>query len=257
MECFDGTSFLVDMVVNSDDCSAEWQGPVMVTQGFWNPSLQTEDSVVCVYGFGDVYVAMGTLSGRCLLYRQIGGSHFKLWECILPYSIHGICHVGDTNSKIRLLVSTRMSIHVLDLYNLPATPDNFSAESARLRLHALLQERRQAPAQSPTLLPQGSETKVISEGNAMMDETDEKNTPAPFNSAPEQSFTGNAISDRIISLNEHVETDYPDTTDLTDAVHALPDDADHTFDIPASHITLQGEKDDSDSTKNDKQDLPA
>ena len=90
-----------------------------------------------------------------------------------------------------------------------------------------------------------------------MDETDEKNTPAPFNSAPEQSFTGNAISDRIISLNEHVETDYPDTTDLTDAVHALPDDADHTFDIPASHITLQGEKDDSDSTKNDKQDLPA
>jgi len=108
-----------------------WDGPAMVAEGFWNSWLETEDSVLAVASYhgddGDgcrcCWVAVGTHSGRCMIYEKPSGDgNYELhWSCQLPYSVHGISFVNGsmrrntkTNSENAafplLVVTTRGSV---------------------------------------------------------------------------------------------------------------------------------------------------
>jgi hypothetical protein len=76
---------------------ARWDGPFMVAEGFRNQRINMEDSVLAVHlmntccTLSSTRVCIGAYSGRCLLYeRRAPGQYEWLWECQLPYSIHGI-----------------------------------------------------------------------------------------------------------------------------------------------------------------------
>lgn len=127
---------------SSDD--NRWAGPTMVVQGYWNQIVQAEDSVMAVH-LCDDFVAVGTHGGRCVLYTHRNNMHFKIWECLLPYSVHSIVsqRVDDTSNAILLLVTTRRSIHVfrqtqcedfLSLESSKRQNQPYSVAAARLRL---------------------------------------------------------------------------------------------------------------------------
>jgi hypothetical protein len=127
-----------DRTVMSTASHPRWEGPFMVVQGFWNHALEAEDSVLAVHVIVDhQLVAIGTHAGRCLLYREErsdsgenasqSSSYIKVWECTLPYSVHGIVAIPTTTStsprgdprhttggasSLYLLVTTRRSIHL-------------------------------------------------------------------------------------------------------------------------------------------------
>ena len=107
---------------------SRWGGPFMVVQGYWNHSIDLEDSVLVVHAVPKYnMVAIGTLAGRCILYKGIKSSHpapynpnrsgwryRKIWECVLPYPIHGIAALQLPLQQQRcfnLLVTTKRSIH--------------------------------------------------------------------------------------------------------------------------------------------------
>jgi hypothetical protein len=106
-----------------------WEAPSMVVQGFWNEALEAEDSVLAVHVWDDdddKYIAIGTHAGRCLLYtrRRLRQTYDKVWECLLPYSVHGIVvpknnndDVATANRILRLVVTTRRSLHIFQLTN--------------------------------------------------------------------------------------------------------------------------------------------
>jgi hypothetical protein len=84
----------------------------MVVQGYRNQAIQAEDSVLTVH-LCDDFIAVGTHGGRCILYTYCNTMHFKIWECLLPYSVHSIVSQPEEDSNgIVLLVTTRRSIHV-------------------------------------------------------------------------------------------------------------------------------------------------
>jgi hypothetical protein len=148
--------------------ASEWQGPTMVLQGLWNTVLQDEDSVLAVHAFGDC-IALGTLGGRCLIYQAalFGQKYYKLWECTLPYSIHGLevrMTTTDDDDSFDLIVLTRRSIHVFRPkaavpISLPRA--KYSIQAAKDRIRSLLQEHE-------------PETPLENENTASIEKEDEK-----------------------------------------------------------------------------------
>ena len=108
--------YATELYVDPHTC--ECDGPYMVAEGFWNDAVKAEDSVLAVHTSKDV-VSVGTHSGRLLVY---GAGSFKegsnsrdyrlLWKCQLPYSVHGLCWLKDTD---KILVTTRRSLHVFKM----------------------------------------------------------------------------------------------------------------------------------------------
>lgn len=100
-----------------DDKSWKWDEPKLVVEGLWNSHLSSPDLVLTVHGYED-FVAIGTHSGRCLLYQSTntpeeGEEAFEcVWQCRLPYSVHKICFWFDTVGTIQMVVTTRKSIHL-------------------------------------------------------------------------------------------------------------------------------------------------
>ena len=170
-----------------------WEGPFMVVQGFWNEAVEAEDSVLAVHstcGGGldndNEYIAIGTHSGRCLLYcrRKQLEKYEKVWECVLNYCIHGIVMVlsksssGDdgANRMLRLVVTTRRSLHVFELekdntiessrtegmVNTEVTSNAMPSYSADLAKERLLK-----------LLPAKHETSTITEGTVTSSVTED------------------------------------------------------------------------------------
>jgi hypothetical protein len=151
-------------IAGNGAAAVSWHGPNLVAQGLWDHRLNCEDSVLCVTSSllqlqgGQVLhlVAIGTHAGRCRLYgsstrpdeeslssvvseRQAGPSatsYDLLWECHLPYSIHGVLWLSFTASSIRecgidirtLLVTTRRSVHVFRLCSGVAYDANVALE---------------------------------------------------------------------------------------------------------------------------------
>jgi hypothetical protein len=168
-----------DDITKNDSIS--WEGPFIMAEGFWNQHLEAEDSVLAVHDIGmNGMVALGTHGGRCFLYQAVNkssssitssqqhssinsshdmcdtgddayGEHVlyrRLWECQLPYSIHGICHVPSCNSSsssdnnirnvpLSLLVTTRKSVH---LFTQQTPKIVYDASLAKKRIDALLQQ---------------------------------------------------------------------------------------------------------------------
>ncbi|GAX21441.1 hypothetical protein FisN_10Hh020 [Fistulifera solaris] len=95
--------------------------PAMIAKGFWNGAIAAEDSVMAVCSLDD-RVLIGTQSGKVLLYgvdhntntenkEKSSKRRFQLlWQCQLPYSIHGLDFLSGNDEKF--LVTTRKSIHV-------------------------------------------------------------------------------------------------------------------------------------------------
>jgi hypothetical protein len=106
--------------------AGKWNGPFMImNEGFWNQALEAEDSVLAVSTWestSHVYIAMGTQLGRLLLYRKDQGKeqYRKLWECLLPYSVHGVVakHNDEQQEqepkRLQLVTTTRRSVHVFE-----------------------------------------------------------------------------------------------------------------------------------------------
>jgi hypothetical protein len=91
--------------------TSSWAGPWMVAEGLWNKD--SEDAVLAVHMLPNKMVAFGTLSGCVHVWepRQDDDSYRLLWQCQLPYSIHGVAHVPNS-SPPALLVTTRYTFHV-------------------------------------------------------------------------------------------------------------------------------------------------
>ena len=98
-----------------------------------------EDSVLAVHGW-DNWVAIGTQAGVLLLYcsssnnnneqcSALSSSYVKAGEWHLPYSVHEICHHGNS-----LLVTTRKSLHLFTLHERP----KLDAQLAKDRIQRLL-----------------------------------------------------------------------------------------------------------------------
>jgi hypothetical protein len=128
----------------------------MVVQGYQNQAIQAEDSVLTVH-LCDEFIAVGTHGGRCILYTYCNTMHFKIWECLLPYSVHSIVSQPEEDSNgIVLLVTTRRSIHVFrqtkcDDFLLSESKKkqdmgtHYSVDAAR---HRLLELAKKEPASS-------------------------------------------------------------------------------------------------------------
>jgi hypothetical protein len=156
-----------------------WQGPIAVGPGFWTIG-NAEDSVLCVHAFDDKYIAVGTHAGKCHLFQLAGETYLQLWECTLPYSIHGICHMMDDDdhhdddkdvspTSIRLVVTTRRSIHVLDIVKLTSS---YVAEKAKTKLHVLrqrLEEKEREAAETKRRLQEqeAAAAAVVAEQKAL------------------------------------------------------------------------------------------
>jgi hypothetical protein len=158
-----------------------WEGPFIMAEGFWNQHLEAEDSVLAVHDIGrNGMVALGTHAGRCFLYQAVNNSkhrskiqssqdmhnngdgkygehvlYRRVWECQLPYSIHGIRHLPNFNSSssnssdnnisppLSLLVTTRKSVH---LFTQQQPKFVYDASLAKKRIDDLLlqvQQRKQ------------------------------------------------------------------------------------------------------------------
>uniref|UniRef100_A0A7S2UKZ2 Uncharacterized protein n=1 Tax=Attheya septentrionalis TaxID=420275 RepID=A0A7S2UKZ2_9STRA len=116
------------------EAKVSFEGPVSIVEDLWNSQLNVEDSVLAVHSCSmDIYslnpiVCVGTYTGRLFLLSSIhsatpakgyGGvskeyeAYQILWQCQLPYPIHGIS--SPTNSKSglpQLLVTTGKSLHL-------------------------------------------------------------------------------------------------------------------------------------------------
>ena len=112
----------------------KWEGPFMaMKESYWNKVLEEEDSILAVssWDFSPfVYMVMGTQSGRLVLYRKIAASHIKtyskIWECLLPYAIHGVLmtngNAGDDEQRttncgsklLQIVVTTRRTVHIFE-----------------------------------------------------------------------------------------------------------------------------------------------
>jgi hypothetical protein len=82
--------------------TSKLEGPFMVAAAYG------EDSVLAVHAL-DQRVVVGTHSGRCTVYELEGGNYQRQWECKLPYSVHGVILLRDSD---RFLVTTRRSLHL-------------------------------------------------------------------------------------------------------------------------------------------------
>jgi hypothetical protein len=124
--------------------SETWQGPFMVAEGFGTGPDAQEDSILAVHAWDDK-VALGTFSGRCLLYGKDGNEGredygLPYWDCQLPDPIHGICHlpaVDNQEETVQLLVTTRRSIHVFQ-----ETPKVYDPERTKRKVELLLSRQR-------------------------------------------------------------------------------------------------------------------
>lgn len=154
----------------------DWQGPFMVAEGFWNLQQTQEDSVLAVHAW-DNKVAIGTYSGRCLLYGPTScnlsndyGQPF--WDCCLPEPINGLCHI-PTKSSVLLLVSTRRSIHVFQEMSKTYCPD-----MAKRKLEFLLSKTsHKVPAISPA--------PASAPNSTARDNTEERIIEEPATGSPE------------------------------------------------------------------------
>ncbi|CAJ1936419.1 unnamed protein product [Cylindrotheca closterium] len=90
----------------------QWDGPKMVVEGLHNQAIESADSVVVVNSFDNI-IAVGTHGGRCILCTRIKNRYVKVWECQLPYSVHGILLQRDEDGdRLLLLATTRRSLHL-------------------------------------------------------------------------------------------------------------------------------------------------
>jgi hypothetical protein len=129
---------------SNDDISEIWQGPFMVAEGFETGPDSHEESILVVHVWDD-YVALGTFSGRCLLYgkddtegKEDYGELY--WDCQLPDPIHGICHlpaVANQKERVQLLLTTRRSIHVFQ-----EIPKVYDPERTKRKIELLLSRQR-------------------------------------------------------------------------------------------------------------------
>ena len=139
-----------------DSNNNSWEGPFIIVQDLWNPTINTEESVLVVDIWNN-YIAIGTQLGRCLLYATHDSENYlPIWQVILPYPIHGITiiknnnAVSDTEGKcsMNLAVTTRRSFHLFDAikggikWRRKPTREQYSPELARDRLLKILEEIR-------------------------------------------------------------------------------------------------------------------
>ena len=119
----------------------KWRGPFMVAEGFFMHGEVQEDSVLSVHAW-EGKVAVGTYSGRCLLYGPFSENEADdygqpFWDCQLSDAIHGICILPTTKSSMLLLVTTRKSIHLFQ-----EIPRYYYPDMAQRKLELLWSRRR-------------------------------------------------------------------------------------------------------------------
>lgn len=124
----------------------------MVAEGFATGAQ--EDSVLVVHSWGDT-IAVGTFSGRCLLYGQISSDDAQDYghpflDFQLPESIHGICHISSEDCNTLLLVTTRKSVHLFQ-----EIPKVYNPDMAKRILKSLVEMRQR----SKPFLPPSEENK--------------------------------------------------------------------------------------------------
>jgi len=146
-------------------CNSFWEGPHMVVEDLFNPSINTEESVLTV-DVWDNYVVVGTHLGRCLLYAtRDSENYFLVWQVTLPYPVHGIAIIHRNGTKSghaatevqeeqryssipSLAVTTRRSFHLFGatrgdiVWRQKPKRKCYSSELARTRLIKILQEIR-------------------------------------------------------------------------------------------------------------------
>lgn len=141
--------FACTLVQSSDD-PTHFDAPCLIVDGLWNCQLDDDDAVLCVseFDYGGVesskVVAIGTYSGRVLLFASVDGCEYNssdeipssatdasgaadgsskyntspeyycFWYCTLPYPVHRIqVHSLPTHGFLPdMIVFTRRSIHL-------------------------------------------------------------------------------------------------------------------------------------------------
>ncbi|CAB9515037.1 expressed unknown protein [Seminavis robusta] len=197
-----------------------WQGPFMVAEGFGtamnDPSAadeqDEEDSILAVHAWEDK-VALGTYSGRCLLFGRDAATEnnsktahdddygMPYWDCQLPDPIHGICPLPTTlattsgsneaGGAMRLLVTTRRSLHIFQ-----EVPREYDPERAKRKLEMLLSHQRQhdrknvvGGAANTTPRPETTTTTTADEDTKEQREADASMADDDINSAKESDVS--------------------------------------------------------------------
>lgn len=249
----------------------------MVVQGYWNHSIDLEDSVLVVHAVPKYnMVAIGTLAGRCILYKGIkssqtgtynpnksGWRYRKIWECVLPYPIHGIVvlHLPLQQPRsFNFLVTTKRSIHWFQAIGnseehekllqmdegdeeepeitigglfeegirsmnemKKAGEANYSAATAKERLLALIQ--RQTPTQSSNSQPE--KLAQPSTTSATTSEKDETNTGDSIDAGMSINMTTISDTDdhHQDKHDQSHEKGEEDGDDDNNSMHAIPESA--------------------------------
>lgn len=202
----------------NNNTSNNWQGPFMVAEGF--TFQKQEDSVLSVHCWDDK-VAVGTVSGRCLLYghqhqqQQQGGDDddygLPFWDCKLPAPIHGICPIRLSNAprdpgthSLLLLITTRRSVHIFQ-----ESPQAYNPKKTRRKLGALLARLlpKETTTTSAVTLP-ATESKNLSDSN-------EQSTASPGAAGTNSTSTGGDGSGASVALTAEATKECPqDQTEL-------------------------------------------
>ena len=107
------------------------RGPFMIAEGFLNPRLNIEDSVVCVCST-EKYVFLGTQGGRLMVCRREQNDKYRtLSELQLPYTVNAIMEMKDS----QIVVATRRALHLFSLKDPLSSCDllDFRRNITRLR----------------------------------------------------------------------------------------------------------------------------
>lgn len=147
----------------------QWDGPRMVIEGLRNKAIESADSVVVVNIYDNI-IAVGTHGGRCILCTGIKNRYFKLWECQLPYSVHGILLQKEDSERLVLLATTRRSLHLF----LKTKGKDFSKgnglESEKTYSAANVQDRLLALLNKPEKPPLAETVDEIKDSNSEVEE---------------------------------------------------------------------------------------
>mmetsp|Transcript_49049 Transcript_49049/g.140995 ORF Transcript_49049/g.140995 Transcript_49049/m.140995 type:complete len:625 (+) Transcript_49049:239-2113(+) len=228
---------------------SEWGGPKMVVQNLWNDILQDEDSVLAVHAFGDC-IAVGTLSGRLLVYQALifGEDYHILWECNLPYPIHGIDAIILEEEDFELLVVTRRSIHVFrpknKFFRAELKKSRYDPNAAKERLQAILSRIHEAPQEKPAKDENGTDPIEVDRDAAQVSATiKERGTPDDEAIGEEDRSvpTANATKGASEVASEETEPENSGRVTLLTSSKIQAGTIDETDEAPSQDDTRSGE----------------
>jgi hypothetical protein len=204
--------YVCQLFYSNNGTSSSWEGPFMVAQNLWNSILDEEDCVQAVSTL-DNYVAVGTQVGRLILYATEDSERYvPVWHCLLPYSIHGIriLRQSQSDSRMTLAVTTRRSFHLFRAvrgrvaWKHKPSKKQYAANQAGSRLLDILKEIRKKNEQEDHVT-EAVVNETIQEILDRVEETVQENPPQDPDAMSVVSHAMEELLDRVeMQINHEI-----------------------------------------------------